>query len=109
MHEKQKSCLITWLVGRYAFFCCKIHFSYSFSHANLAENQSKEEDLVKNAVFRYSLAVTKESKKVTNLFQIGLFLHKKVKFANFSTKQVCNVNKKHFQCLVVNVDGNFLI
>ena len=39
-------------------------------------------------------------KKVTNLFQIGLFPHKKVKFAYFSTKQVCNVKKKNFQCLI---------
>ena len=50
--------------------------------------------------FRYSPAVTKGLKKVTNLFQIGLFPHKKVKFAYFSTKQVCNVKKKNFQCLI---------
>ena len=58
--------------------------------------------------FRYSPAVTKGLKKVTNLFQIGLFPHKKVKFVHSSTKQVCNVKKKHFQCLV-NVNVNFLI
>ena len=63
---------------------------------------------MKKAVFRYSRAVTKELKKVTNLFQIGLFPHKKVKFAHFSTKQVCNVKKKHFQFLV-DVNVNFLI
>ena len=58
--------------------------------------------------FRYSPAVTKGLKKVTNLFQIGLFPHKKVKFAHFSTKQVCNVKKKNFQRLI-NVNSNFLI
>ena len=63
---------------------------------------------MKEAVFRYSRALTKGLKKVTNLFQVGLFPHKKVKFAHFSTKQVCNVKKKHFQCLV-NVNVNFLI
>ena len=63
---------------------------------------------MKKAVFRYSRAVTKGLKKVTNLFQVGLFPHKKVKFAHLSTKQVCNVKKKHFQCLV-NVNVNFLI
>ena len=63
---------------------------------------------MKKAVFRYSRAVAKGLKKVTNLFQIGLFPHKKVKFAHFSTKQACNVKKKHFQCLV-NVNVNFLI
>ena len=41
------------------------------------------------------------SKKVTNLFQIGLFPHKKVKFAKFRTNQVCNVKKKLFQCLML--------
>ena len=57
--------------------------------------------------FRYSPAVTTGLKRVTNLFQIGLFPHK-VKFAHFSTKQVCNVKKKNFQCLI-NVNDNFLI
>ena len=59
-------------------------------------------------LFLYSLAVTKGLKKVTNLFQIGLFPHKKVKFAHFSTKQVCNVKKKNFQSLI-KVKSNFLI
>ena len=63
---------------------------------------------MKNAVFSYSPAVTKGLKKVTNLFQIGLFLHKKVKFAHFSTKQVCNVEKKNFQRLI-NVNSNFFV
>ena len=49
--------------------------------------------------FRYSPAVTIGLKKVTNLFQIGLFHRKKVKFAHFGTKQVCNM-KKNFQCLI---------
>ena len=60
------------------------------------------------AVFRYSRDVTKGLKKVTNLFKIGPFPHKKVKFAYFSSKRVCNVKKKHFQCLV-NVNVNFII
>ena len=55
-----------------------------------------------------SPAFTKGLKKVTNLFQIDLFPHKKVKFAHFSTKQVCNVKKKNFQSLI-NVKSNFLI
>ena len=55
-----------------------------------------------------SPAFTKGLKKVTNLFQIDLFPHKKVKFAHFSTKQVCNMKKKNFQDLI-NVNSNFLI
>ena len=43
--------------------------------------------------FRYFPAVTKGLKKATNLFQIGLFPHKKVEFAHFSTKKFCNVKK----------------
>ena len=39
---------------------------------------------------------------------MAFFLIKKVKFAHFSTKQVCNVKKKNFQCLI-NVNDNFLI
>ena len=50
--------------------------------------------------FRYSPAVTKGLKKVTNLFRISLFPHKKVKFAHCSTKQVCNVKKKNLLCLI---------
>ena len=44
-------------------------------------------------LFLYSLAVTKGLKKVTNLFQIGLFPHKKVKFAQ----------------RLIDVNSNFLI
>ena len=58
--------------------------------------------------FRYSPAFTKGLKKVTNLFRIGLFPHKKVKFAYCSTKKVCNVKKKNLLCLI-KVKGNFLI
>ena len=58
--------------------------------------------------FRYSPAVTKGLKKVTNLFRIGLFPHKKVKFAHCSTKQVCNVKEKNLLCLI-KVNGNFFI
>ena len=62
----------------------------------------------KYGFFADSPAVTKGLKKVTNLLLIGLFPNKKVKFAHFSTKQVCNVKKKNFQCLI-NVNSNFLI
>ena len=58
--------------------------------------------------FSLLAAVTKGLKTVTNLFQISLFPHKKIKFAHFSTKQVCNLKKKNFQCLI-NVNANFLI
>ena len=51
----------------------------------------------KYGFFADSPAVTKGLKKVANLLQIGLFPNKKVKFAHFSTKQVCNVKKKNFQ------------
>ena len=55
---------------------------------------------MKNAVFFYLPAVTKGLKKVTNLFRIGLFSHKKVNFAHCSTKQVCNVKKTNLlQCM----------
>ena len=50
--------------------------------------------------FCYSSSVPKGLKKVTNLFRIGLFPHKKVKFAHCSTKQVCNVKKKNLLCLI---------
>ena len=62
----------------------------------------------KYGFFADSPAVTKGLKKVANLLQIGLFPNKKVKFAHFSTKQVCNVKKKNCQCLI-NVNSNFLI
>ena len=56
-------------------------------------------------------AVTKGLKKVTNLFQIDLFPHKKVKFAKFSTKQVSNMTMKQLQYLLlkilVKVEGQF--
>ena len=52
---------------------------------------------------RSQLVICNILKKVTNLFQIGLFPHKKVKFAKFRTKQVCNVKKKPFQCLTLNI------
>ena len=108
MREKQKGCLITSdLLGKKAFFDTKFILSHSFSML-ISQKPVQEAELVKKAVFRYSRAVTKELKKVTNLFQSGLFPHKKVKFVHFSTKQVCNVKKKHFQCLV-NVNVNFLI
>ena len=68
----------------------------------------QEEELMKNAVFFYLPAVTKGLKKVTNLFRIGLFPHKIVKFAHRSTKQVCNVQKKNLQRLI-NVNSNFRI
>ena len=51
--------------------------------------------------FCYSPAVIKGLKKVTNLFQIGLYPRKTVKFAKFSKKQVCNVKKKELQCLLL--------
>ena len=58
--------------------------------------------------FHYSPAVTKGLKKVTNLFQIGLFPHKKSQICPFQHETDCNVKKKQFQCLV-NVNVNFLI
>ena len=63
---------------------------------------------MKNAVFSLLFSPAKGLRKVTNLFQIGLFPHKKVKFAHFSTKQVCNVKKKNLECLI-NVNSNFLL
>ena len=87
-------------------FCCKIHFSHSLAMLISRETNPKKRTSWKMRFFRYSPAVTKGLKKVTNLLQIGPF--QIVKFANFSTKQVCNVKKGHFQCLV-NVNGNFLI
>ena len=87
-------------------FCCKIHFSHSLAMLISRETSPKKMTWWKMRFFRYSPAVTKGLKKVTNLLQIGPF--QIVKFANFSTKQVCNVKKGHFQCLV-NVNGNFLI
>ena len=58
--------------------------------------------------FATSQPSPKGLKIVTNLFQIGLFPHKKDKFAHFSTKLVCTVKKKNFQRLI-NVNINFLI
>ena len=50
--------------------------------------------------FRYSPAIIKGLKKVTNSFQTDLYPHKTVTFAKFSKKQVCNVRKKQLQCLL---------
>ena len=61
-----------------------------------------------NAVFSLLAGRHQRLNKVTTLFQIGLFPHKKGKFANFKTKQVCNVKKENFQRLI-NVNSNFLI
>ena len=63
---------------------------------------------MKKEVFRYSRTITKGLKKVTNLFQIGLFPHKKSQICPFQHETDCNVKKKQFQCLV-NVNVNFLI
>ena len=57
---------------------------------------------MKNAVF--SLLAGRHQ-RVKESYQ---FASNRPFFANFSTKQVCNVKKRHFQCLV-NVNGNFLI
>ena len=62
----------------------------------------------KNAVISLLAGRHQRLNKVTTLFQIGLFPHKKGKFANFKTKQLCNVKKKNFQRLI-NVNSNFLI
>ena len=107
MHEKQKSHLITSDQSEnMPFFDVKIIFSRSFSHANQPKANPYKRNLGK--FFRNSPAVTKGLKKVTNLFRIGLFPHKTVRFAHCSTKQVCNVKKKNLLCLI-NVNGNFLI
>ena len=55
MREKQKSCFKNYvlLVGKYSFFGAKLILAILM--LILAENQSKEEELVKNAgFFRYS-------------------------------------------------------
>ena len=62
----------------------------------IRKNQSKEEEMVKNAFFSYSPAVIIGVKKVTNLFQIGIFPHKKGQICPFQHEQFCNVKKKNF-------------
>ena len=52
MREKKKLSIYVRVVGKYVFFVAFL--------CQLAENQSKEEELVRNnAVFRYSSSVTK--------------------------------------------------
>ena len=110
MREKQKSLLnYARLVGKYVFFLEKLIFSHSY--ANESKTSPKKRRWWKMRFFRCCPAVTKGLKKVTNLFQIDLFPHKKVKFAKFSTKQVYNVTMKQLQCLLlkilVKVEGQF--
>ena len=101
MREKQKSLLnYARLVGKYVFFLEKLIFSHSY--ANESKTSPKKRRWWKMRFFRCCPAVTKGLKKVTNLFQIDLFPHKKVKFAKFSTKQVYNVTMKQLQCLLLN-------
>ena len=110
MREKQKSLLnYARLVGKYVGFFEKLIFRHSYAHES--KTSPKKRRWWKVPFFRCCPAVTKGLKKVTNLFQIGLFPHKKVKFAKFSTKQVYNVTMKQFQCLLlkilVKVEGQF--
>ena len=55
-------------------FCCKIHFSHSLGMLISRKTNPKKGTWWKMRFFRYSPAVTKGLKKVTNLLQIGPFL-----------------------------------
>ena len=92
---------LTWLGATYAFFEAKFILAILLDML-ISRKPVRRKGLGEIFGFFATLRPLPELKKVTNLFQIGLFPHKKVKFANFSTKQICNVKKKHFQCLVIN-------
>ena len=109
MREKQKSRLITSDQSENMHFLMQKSFLTILLAMLISRKPIQTRGICeKMRFFRYSPAVTKGLKKVTNLLQISLFPHKKVKSAYFSTKQVCNVKKKNLQCLI-NVNGNFLI
>ena len=109
MREKQKSRLITSDQSENMPFLMQKSFLAILLAMLISRKPIQTRGICeKMRFFRYSPAVTKGLKKVTNLFRIGLFPHKKVKFAHCSTKQVCNVKKKTLLCLI-NVNGNFLI
>ena len=97
MREKQKSCLITSDQSENMPFLMQESFLPILLAMLITRKPVQKREICEKC---YWPAVTKGLKKVTNLFQIGLFPHKKVKFACFSTKQVCNVKKKNFQCLI---------
>ena len=101
MREKQKSRLITSDQSENMHFLMQKSFLAILLAMLISRKPIQTRGICeKMRFFRYSSAVTKGLKKVTNLFRIGLFPHKKVKFAHCSTKQVCNVKKKNLLCLI---------
>ena len=109
MREKQKSRLITSDQSENMPFLMQKSFLAILLAMLISRKPIQTRGICeKMRFFCYSPSVPKGLKKVTNLFRIGLFPHKKVKFAHCSTKQVCNVKKKNLLCLI-NVNGNFLI
>ena len=77
------------------FFLAKLIFSHSYAnYTSRKPVKRRRTDEKMRGFFCYSPAVIKGLKKVTNLFQIGLYPRKTVKFAKFSKKQVCNVKRR---------------
>ena len=106
---KNKSCLITSDQSANMPFSVENSFLAIPLAMLISREPVQRRGIGENAVFSLLVgAVTKGLKKVTSLFQAGLFPHQKVKFAYFSAKQVCNAKMKNLQCLI-NGNGNFLI
>ena len=110
-HASKQKNLFNYAISRKICLCLMQNSFLAILLAMLISQKTspkKKRNWWKMGFFRYSPAVTRGLNKVTILFQIDLFPHKKVKFAHFNTKQVCNVKKKNFQCLI-NTNSNFLI
>ena len=94
---KTKKKLFNYAISRKRCLCLMQNSFIAILLAMLISQKTspKKRNWWKMRFFRYSPAVTKGLKKATNLFQIALFPHKKVKFTHFWTKQVCSVKKKN--------------
>ena len=105
--KKKKRCFITRLDGKYAFFVAKFILAILLPMV-ISRKPVQRRGLGEKGSFLLLAGHHPRVKESYQFVSNWRFPHKKVKFFNFNTKQVCNVKKKHFQCLL-NVNGNFLI
>ena len=78
------------------FFLAKLIFSHSY--ANYTSRKPVKRRRIDEKMRFFFLLLTGSHNRVKesyqNLFQIGLYPRKTVKFAKFSKKQVCNVKRR---------------
>ena len=86
--------------GKYALFVAN---SFLVILMLISRKPIQRKRIGKLRFFRYSLAVTKGLKKVTNFFKLAFFQYITVKFNKFSTKHVCTEKKEQFQGLMLKL------